>query len=78
MSLKSPHVSVTPATAVKKPLREKTLAASVAELQRLPLDHNLIADRARAIWRTKGCPAGLDEQNWIEAEAQLRNELELV
>jgi hypothetical protein len=38
------------------------------------LTHEQIAQRARDIWRAKGCPAGQDEQNWREAEMQLRAE----
>jgi hypothetical protein len=34
-----------------------------------------IADRAKQIWRQKGCPAGQDQTNWYEAEAQLKREL---
>ncbi|MBN2132628.1 MAG: DUF2934 domain-containing protein [Sedimentisphaerales bacterium] len=34
-----------------------------------------IAERAEAIWRQRGCVPGEDEQNWYEAEAQLRREL---
>jgi len=34
-----------------------------------------IAARARAIWETKGCIPGQDEQNWLEAEAQLKAEM---
>lgn len=34
-----------------------------------------IAQRAEAIWHKRGRPAGQDEQNWHEAEAQLRAEL---
>jgi hypothetical protein len=34
-----------------------------------------IEDRAREIWRRKGCPGGQDEQNWLEAEAQLKKEM---
>jgi hypothetical protein len=37
--------------------------------------HEQIAQRAEAIWRKRGCPAGQDAQNWHEAEAQLRAEL---
>ena len=33
-----------------------------------------IADRAKEIWRRKGCPAGQDDANWFEAEAQLKRE----
>jgi hypothetical protein len=39
------------------------------------LTHEQIAQRAKAIWQAKGCPTGQDEQNWREAEAQLKAEL---
>jgi len=39
------------------------------------LTYEEIAARAEQIWREKGCPAGQDEQNWHEAERQLREEL---
>jgi hypothetical protein len=34
--------------------------------------HDQIAQRAKEIWQTKGCPSGQDKQNWLEAERQLR------
>ena len=34
-----------------------------------------IAQRAEHLWRQGGCLPGRDEQNWKEAEAQLRAEL---
>jgi len=36
--------------------------------------HTEIAKRAEAIWQAKGRPRGQDEQNWLEAEAQLKRE----
>jgi len=36
--------------------------------------HEQICARARAIWQSKGCPTDQDQQNWREAEAQLRAE----
>jgi hypothetical protein len=42
------------------------------------LTHKQIEERAKAIWRQKGCPAGQDERNWYEAEAQLKRELGIV
>ena len=36
--------------------------------------HQEVAARARAIWQSKGCPAGRDVENWREAEEQLRAE----
>ena len=40
------------------------------------LTHEQIAQRAEHIWRQSGCLPGRDEQNWQEAEAQLRAELD--
>ncbi len=34
-----------------------------------------IAKRAQEIWMKKGCLPGQDEQNWLEAERQLKAEL---
>ncbi len=34
--------------------------------------HDQIAARAKAIWQSKGCPTGKDEENWREAEELLR------
>jgi hypothetical protein len=36
--------------------------------------HEKIAERARAIWKAKGCPSGRDRENWLEAESQLMKE----
>jgi len=37
--------------------------------------HDQISKRAHEIWLKKGCKSGQDEQNWLEAEAQLRAEM---
>jgi hypothetical protein len=34
--------------------------------------HEQISARAKAIWEAKGCPAGRDEENWRQAEAELK------
>jgi hypothetical protein len=47
-------------------------------LQAAVLTHGLIAERARAIWREHGCSPDQDEENWREAEAQLKTELGIV
>jgi len=44
-------------------------------LQAAVLTHDLIAERARAIWLERGCSPDQDEENWREAEAQLKTEL---
>ena len=38
------------------------------------LTYDQIAQRAEHIWRQSGCLPGRDEQNWQEAEAQLKAE----
>ena len=35
----------------------------------------MIAERARAIWLERGCSFNQDEENWREAEAQLKTEV---
>ncbi|MBN1509691.1 MAG: DUF2934 domain-containing protein [Sedimentisphaerales bacterium] len=37
--------------------------------------HEQISRRAHEIWLKKGRKSGQDEQNWLEAEAQLRAEM---
>jgi hypothetical protein len=44
-------------------------------LQAVVLTHDLIADRARTIWRERGCPVNRDGENWRDAEAQLKAEM---
>lgn len=44
-------------------------------LQAVVLTHDLIAERARTIWLRRGCSLDQDEENWCEAEAQLKTEM---
>ena len=44
-------------------------------LQTVVLTHDLIAERARTIWLKRGRSSNRDEENWREAEAQLKAEL---
>jgi hypothetical protein len=37
--------------------------------------HEQIADRAKQIWMKSGCQPGHDRENWLEAERQVRDEL---
>ena len=39
------------------------------------LTHDLIAERARTIWLERGCSSDQDEENWRDAEVQLKTEL---
>ncbi len=38
------------------------------------LSHQQIAERAKSLWLASGCLPGREEQNWLEAEAQLKAE----
>ena len=44
-------------------------------LQAVVLTHDLIAERARTIWLERGRSVNRDEENWREAEAQLKAEM---
>jgi hypothetical protein len=44
-------------------------------LQAVVLTHDVIAERARAIWLERGCSPDQDEENWRDAEAQLKTEM---
>jgi hypothetical protein len=46
-------------------------------LQAVVLTHDLIAERARTIWLERGRSVDRDEENWREAEAQLKAEMGL-
>ena len=36
--------------------------------------HEEISRRARQIWEREGCPEGRDQEHWLQAEAELRQE----
>jgi hypothetical protein len=61
-------------TASRSSSSSGTATATAAPPQ---LTHEMIAERARTIWRAKGCAPGHDRENWLEAEAQLRKELKI-
>jgi hypothetical protein len=44
-------------------------------LQAVVLTHDLIAERAKTIWLERGRSVNRDEENWREAEAQLKAEM---
>jgi len=37
--------------------------------------HAEIAERAHQLWLDQGCPTGTDENNWIQAERELRDSM---
>jgi len=62
---------------VEKTKQDASIPKLRPALQAVVLTHALIAERARTIWREHGCSVNRDEQNWREAEAQLRAEMGL-
>ena len=71
-STPSSNYQGTPRTTAITPQPVKPPARAIA----LPvLSQEQIARRAWAIWVKKGRPAGQDEQNWLQAESELRTEL---
>ena len=59
----------------EKMKQDTTILKLRPTLQAVALTHNLIAERARTLWLERGRSPGRDEENWREAEAQLKTEL---
>ena len=59
----------------EKTKQDTALLKSPPALQAVVLTHNLIAERARTIWLKRGRSSNRDEENWREAEAQLKTEM---
>ena len=69
--------SLAPCSKASSPFVANSPAAASTGPGHAPvLTHEQIAERARTIWKAKGCILGHDKQNWLEAEAQLKAELE--
>lgn len=73
---KTTKSTTTAATKVDKPKKTTPKRKPLPELstdmlKADPPTHDEIAQRAFEIWLRKGCPAGCDEQNWLEAEQEL-------
>ncbi len=62
-----------PGSAMTTPLRPVGAAAPVAPAP-AKVTREQIAKRAHDIWVKNGCKHGQDEQNWLEAERQLKAE----
>ena len=70
-------------TAAVSPSRKKSAAVAAAEapaaaatLSRREINSDLIAARAYTIWEQQGRPQGNDLQNWLQAESQLKQEIQ--
>jgi hypothetical protein len=64
-----------PAAAGERTRRDAPVVKPNPVIQAVVLTRDLIAERAQAIWLKRGCPRNRDEENWREAEAQLKIEL---
>jgi hypothetical protein len=58
----------------EKTKRDTSILKLRPVLHAAALTRDLIAERAQAIWLKRGCPRNRDEENWREAEAQLKTE----
>jgi len=61
--------------AASKPANTRKAKAQAKSNRSLTLTHDQIAQRAKQIWERNGRLPGHDEQNWLEAERELRAEL---
>jgi len=59
----------------EKTKQDTSILKSRPAVPAVVLTRDLIAERARTIWLERGCPRDRDEENWREAEAQLKTEL---
>ena len=51
--------------------RPQTRAATTVTSRKVEPSTDAIARRAYEIWMRKGCPAGQDLENWLQAKAEL-------
>lgn len=52
-----------------------TPATTTQSMSTSGIPHDRIAKRAYEKWLKGGCKNGVDKQNWIEAETELRTEM---
>ena len=60
---------------IEKMKQDTTILKLRPTFQAVVLTQDLIAERARTIWRERGCSPDRDQENWREAEAQLKTEM---
>jgi hypothetical protein len=71
----SPNIIPLRGANVEKTRQDTSILKPRPALQAVVLTHDLIAERARTVWRERGCSRDRDEENWREAEAQLKAEM---
>ncbi len=60
-----------------KPVQARNVPTPTSPtLSRGAVSHEQIAERARRLWQDRSSPSGQDDAIWLEAETQLKAELE--
>jgi hypothetical protein len=54
----------------------RTVEYSLRDMKSTSLSHEEISKRARQIWEQRGRPAGQENEHWLQAERELRQEQE--
>lgn len=58
-----------------RPQQTPSSTPPLAAIRTVTITYEQTAERAREIWMRNGCRPGEDEQNWLEAETQLKAEM---
>lgn len=72
MSSKAMPAPIEPKTAQETP-RQSAASSSTAASASKEVSHDECSRLAYSLWEKRGCPQGSAEQDWLEAEEQLRN-----
>ena len=70
----APKKTSTGSGTTKKATTKRSPASRPRTQVEVKITHDQIAQRAYEIWLAKGRPPGQEEQNWHEAEAELKRE----
>src|SRR5436305_1585116 len=56
-----------------RPVKVVTSALPVQPGSSESLDRSAVAARAYALWQERGCPIGSDQEDWFQAERELKS-----
>jgi Protein of unknown function (DUF2934) len=65
--------AINKATSLVTPQHDQRLLASAAGPAAL---HDMIAQRAYSLWQLHGCPVGTALKDWLQAEAEVKGEIQ--
>ena len=54
--------------------REHTHKINVMDRSEVPVDHETVEAMAYQLWVQRGCPVGSDQEDWYQAEAELKGQ----